>query len=105
MRHSSLREAVAKTAARKKATLATAKSLVKKYAKDLQTEIDSRSITIWMDTADSKVRNKAEKAAKAISKELGVPWGKYGTNKIIIYYKDQPADKGDWNDPSSRHHY
>jgi hypothetical protein len=112
MRPQSLREAVAKTGAKllkyaAKVTLSTAKALVKKYAKDLTTEVSSRDITIWFEEFDD--RPKANKAMKAIVKEIEAKGGEVkiistGT-KHIIYYKDLPEDKGDWNDPGSRWHY
>jgi hypothetical protein len=84
------------------ATLATAKALVKKFAQGLETEVDSSIISIFynLDT-----RNKAKKAAGAISKALGGVTTRDNGSHIMIFYKKSPPDMGDPNDPSSRHHY
>lgn len=90
-------------------TRATVKSILKSIdTKGLTVEDPSSdTVIIWFDT---DTYNKAKKVVKQITQALlqKSPKSNIGTtttgNKTIIHYKNF-QDMGDWNDPSSRHHY
>ena len=96
-----------------KVTKATAKALVKKFvspslAFKVVPEIDSEEITFWPATLED--REEVKKVAAEIIQELETVYGQRVTVQrngfsIRIFYKKQPVDMGDWNDPSSRWHY
>lgn len=85
-----------------KATLATVKKLVAKYAQGLKTELDSDTLMIWFDLDDAE---EAERAAHAISNALSVSYTTAGSKHMIYWKGNGPGDKGDWNDKSSKWHY
>ncbi len=85
-----------------KATKATAKKLAKLHAADLDVEISGDTLTIWFDNDSADA---ADAAAKKIAQELGGATVVTAGTKKIIHYKGDATATGDWNDPSSKHHY
>lgn len=89
-----------------KVTKATAKKLARRHASAIKTvEIDHETITLWFDSTDDEDRDAAEKAAQAISKDLGGVTIRSNGYKYDIFYRRQPVDLGDYNDRASRWHY
>ena len=103
--------------AKKKITKATAKAAVRKNAGYLLgmthtgwggnqyplVNVTSQEITVWMrDPASGDELE--ERAVKNIAAAMGVGYDGNGS-RFWIYYKEQPAPMGDYNDKASHWHY
>jgi hypothetical protein len=90
----------------KRVTKATAKAVVRRWGSHYPADriiIDSETITVWFDY-DDDTDKEARKLVANMARDLCVGFTTAG-RKHIIYYKKQPAQKGEYCDTSSRWHY
>jgi len=85
-------------------TIATARKLARKYATDFVTEVDSDTITVWFDL--DSIEAATEAVARIMQCLPGCTMISNGSKSMVYYRLErQPADLGDWCDPSARWHY
>jgi len=90
-------------------TKSTVNSILKTIDSDgLDINVDSDTIEVWF---DSDTYDKGKKVVKQINNALKKKNPKVKItsvtpgNKTIIHYKGDYESAGEWNDPSSKHHY
>ena len=93
----------------KTVTMATIKSILRRIGANTdEYELNRDDVSFW-GGSDLYQHDRIEKLAKKLEKALskaGVAWREVKTGvQIIVYWRDIPEDKGDWNDSSSKWHY